>query len=202
MGGRKVFDLTGKRFERLLVIERAGSSSNGGATWHCKCDCGKPMITRASRLKSGTTKSCGCYSRDNVAKRETTHGMSYTKIYRVWEGMIGRCYRPGAGPYKRYGARGITVCDEWRDFQTFYDWVKSSGYEEGLSIDRIDVNGDYSPSNCRWANPSEQANNRRTTKWVDVNGECMPMALAARKIGISYSAMQKRVKKEKQATGR
>ena len=158
-------ELTGLRFGRLTVLEHSDSTKNGNAKWLCRCDCGKEVIARADCLKSGKTKSCGCWRKEMF----TTHGMTDTPVYHSWMGMIQRCYNPKTKAYKDYGGRGITVCDEWlHDSKAFCDWAMANGYQEGLSIDRIDVNGNYEPSNCRWATAKQQANNKRNSKKVGV----------------------------------
>ena len=167
-------DLTGQRFGDLVVLNREANSPRNEVMWRCRCEaCGKEIITRAGNLRSGTSKSCGCTraAKCGAAAKitNTKHGASphrgYTKLYNTWLRMKGRCNNPNATSYKYYGGRGITVCLEWqRDFAAFRDWANAHGYKEGLSIDRIDPNGNYEPSNCRWITMAEQQRNKRNTK--------------------------------------
>lgn len=141
-------DLTGQKFGKLTVKEYVGTDRWRVAKWKCKCDCGKEVTVISCSLKTGNTKSCGCL----VHK----HGMSYSKLYRTWAKMKGRCYYKKAHNYKYYGGKGVTICKEWKeDFNAFKDWAYANGYEEGLTIDRIDPNGNYEPSNCQWLSSSE-----------------------------------------------
>ena len=163
MGGRKQYSLLGKRFGRLLVVEQAESKS-GFTQWRCKCDCGKTAIVQGTRLVHGHTKSCGCLVSDVVIARNK-RGMKYetknNRIYRIYWGMRTRCYNAKDHNYPRYGGRGITICEEWlNDSETFKDWSLANGYRDDLSIDRIDNDGNYEPSNCRWATFEQQQENK------------------------------------------
>lgn len=158
----KFVDLTGKRFGRLTVICRE-ESKNNRTMWICKCDCGNEIIAESYNIKTGHTVSCGCFQRERTSAANMTHGKRKTRIYRIWVCMKNRCYQETYHAFKHYGGRGITVCDEWRNsFESFYKWAISSGYEDNLSIDRIDVNGNYCHENCRFVTMAEQNKNKRT----------------------------------------
>jgi hypothetical protein len=166
----KFIDLTGKRFGRLLVIERAENyiQPNGGMVtrWKCKCDCGKTKIVNTASLKRGKTKSCGCLVAEKCRETMTKHGRTNSRLYGIWKNMRERCNNPNRERYKDWGGRGIRICDEWNDFKTFYEWGMSNGYDETAprgkcTLDRINNDGNYEPGNCRWANMVEQNRNQR-----------------------------------------
>lgn len=162
-----LIDMTGQKFNRLTVVQRVGVTASRCSLWLCICDCGEKTIVRRSSLVSGSTKSCGCLKSQKFQmlgyarkKPNTEH-----RLYTIWRGMRQRCYNSKQKRYKDYGGRGITVCDEWRDdYQAFYAWAMANGYRDDLSIDRIDNDGNYEPSNCRWATGKEQAHNKRCCK--------------------------------------
>lgn len=189
MAGKRI-DLTGQRFG-LLTAKACVGKQDKKALWQCKCDCGKVVYIRIDRLKNGNTRSCGCLPRTNEHRR--THGKSHTKLYHIFHAMHQRCYNPKFKFYCYYGERGITVCDEWHDLETFWDWAMSHGYEEGLSIDCIDCNGNYCPENCRWIPLSEQHSNIRKTKYVEWRGELVPVSRLAREYGLQNATLRTRL---------
>ena len=182
--------LIGKRFGRLTVISYAGKRGNHIMV-KCKCDCGNVIITRASRINSGNAKSCGCYRRD----KNTKHGKRHTKLYNRWCNMRRRCNDSKNRYYKDYGGRGICVCPEWNNsFESFYQWAQTSGYNDSLTLDRIDNNGNYEPNNCRWVTVKEQANNRRSSKYIQYNNKMMTVAQWADLLNIKHATINKRLK--------
>lgn len=164
-------DMTGERYGRLTVVKLAcHGSKNTPAKWLCKCDCGNYTEVRRAHLVNGNIKSCGCYNRENSKKVHTKHDKSYSKLYRIWAGMKARCNNPKNTVYKYYGGKGVRVCEEWLDSSNFIKWALENGYKEGLTIDRIDSNGIYEPSNCRWATMKVQNNNTSQNHFETING--------------------------------
>jgi len=191
-------DLTEQKFGFLKAIEKTKKrASSGSVVWLCLCDCGKYHEVASTSLKNGQTKSCGCLFLD-VAKSKghakRTHGMTATRIYSIWTNMKGRCYSKTNTKYPTYGGRGIVVCDAWKDsFESFF--LDMGHPPEGCTLDRIDVNGNYEKSNCRWATQKEQQNNRRNNVIITVGEKPMTMAEYCDENGLNADKVQQRLKR-------
>lgn len=178
--------MVGERFGRLTVVASAGRDKFGRARFHCVCDCGEETSTLSTYLRSGDTKSCGCLQTEAAAKINRSHGKSRTPEYQSWFSMISRCTKPTQNYYELYGGRGIRVCDRWMKFENFLADMGPKPTPKH-SIDRINNNGNYEPSNCRWASIIEQANNTRENRFIKFDGQLVTHAQAARLAGISYN---------------
>lgn len=192
----KLIDITGQKFGRLTVIERY-DVSNRSVRWLCVCECGNKTKVTGYALRSGHSNSCGCLSREMSVTRKKKHGQSKcnswgeTGAYKSWCSMLQRCVNTKNPYYSNYGARGITVCNDWRDFQNFY---RDMGPRPiGSSIDRIDGNGNYEPGNCRWADRVTQQNNTRRNRLIECHGKTQSIAIWAREIGVSYECLLARI---------
>lgn len=185
----RIIDLTGKEFGRILVLSRAVTRAKKGTRWKCKCTCGTIFFARSWNLRKGNTTSCGCYS----AELKFKHGRHPKKLYAVWHHMKDRCFNPNNSRYHRYGGRGITICPEWRyDFAVFREWALTHGYQEGLTIDRIDNDGNYQPENCRWITNLEQQNNKANSRLITAHGETHTIAEWARILNIDPRTLHHR----------
>ena len=172
----KMIDLTGERYGRLTVIERAQNTKSGRVAWLCKCDCGKITAASSNDLRRGKTISCGCLKKEKSAKHciedFKTHGETNSRLFRVWANIKKRCNNPHYKGFKDYGGRGISICEEWNnDYCTFKEWAITNGYDETAprgkcTIDRIDNNGNYEPNNCRWVDMKVQNRNKRARRRV------------------------------------
>lgn len=161
----KLIDLTGKGFGRLTVIKRDLNSKR--TKWECKCECGNIKSIQATHLRSGATTSCGCYQKEKAKESNSTHNLTHTSLHNRWKAIKQRCLNPNNNRYEDYGARGITVCNEWLEFKNFYNWSVNNDYRVGLALDRRDNNTGYSPDNCRWVTILKNNENRRDTVKVE-----------------------------------
>jgi hypothetical protein len=184
-------DLTGQKFNKLTVLKLDLTKTNR-PYWVCRCDCGNMVSVRADLLKSGNTKACGClYNKHNQALQG-----NHSRIYSIYHDIKKRCYNPKSKSYKYYGAKGITMCDEWlgeKGFENFYKWSLSHGYSDLLSIDRIDPSLPYSPDNCRWVKWGVQANNKSNNLKITYNGQTQSLAAWCRELNLNYSKVRQRI---------
>lgn len=184
-------DLTGGLFGRLTVTSFSHKDKFGLPVWNVLCSCGKEKQVSSTNLR-GSTKSCGCLRRESSANRLTTHGLSLTKTYKIWKGMISRCYYPMATGYANYGGRGIKVCDSWRD--SYQNFLSDMGEcEDGFSINRIDFDGPYSPDNCTWSDIKTQNTNKRNNREVTHLGETLCISDWAVRLGVQEASIRRRL---------
>ena len=195
----KYIDLSGKKFGALTVISITDKRDKRGlAYWLCKCECGKETVVLGRYLRNGHTKSCGCHIQ-NIKSKYRRKG---ERIYSIWCGINKRINVPRNVHYKDYGGRGITICDEWKDYDNFFEWAMANGYQDDLTIERIDVNGNYEPSNCTWIPMALQQNNTRRTVKVNFCGREMTITEIANELGVSRNAIKMRLRKNKSLEGK
>ena len=184
-------DISGQKFGRLTATKVIDKNSKGESVWECICDCGNVTKATITNLKRGHTKSCGCYKKICCV----THHETKTRLYKIWKGLKNRCYNKNASKFSCYGGRGISVCDVWlNDYIEFRDWALANGYDENLTIDRIDNNGNYEPSNCRWVDNKVQSNNRRNNCFITYLGKTLTISQWADIIGIDHETIRSRYK--------
>lgn len=183
----------GDRYARLTIIKEV-EKKNKRRYFLCKCDCGNHREVRMTNLRYGSTKSCGCLRDEQNRVAGFKHGLRSSPIYSSWHSMKQRCLNPNAQSYHYYGGRGITIFDEWKDdFMNFYNWAIENGYTEGMTIERIDVNGNYEPDNCTWIPQSEQSNNTRRNKPVAFNGKTKNVTEWSKELGFNRGMLRKRL---------
>lgn len=189
-----MIDLTGKRFGRLVVLNADHKNSRELWYWRCRCDCGNETVVSGDKLRRGSTKSCGCLQ-DEIrhSGQRRTHGMTKSRLYYEWSNMKARCYNTKGIMYHRYGARGIRVCDEWLKFDNFMEWALSTGYTDELTIERIDIDENYCPENCKWIPRAAQAWNKCNSHFLTAFGETKTIGEWAASSGLKYDTIERRI---------
>ena len=198
--GTRAIDITGKRFGKLTAIRLDHIEKTPTGTvhyWLYRCDCGNEKVIRKGEVSQGGSQSCGCYLRESVKERSTKHGKFDTRLYRIMHDMKQRCLNPNNKHYKHYGGRGIKIYDLWlEDFDAFYDWAINNGYNDNLTIERIDVNGNYEPNNCKWIVINDQLKNTRRSRLITCNGETLCLKDWADKLNIPMSTLRYQLNKD------
>lgn len=190
-GCSRIDDISGQKYGMLTIEKYVGKNKSGNSMWKCKCDCGNVRIFPKPYFRNSKILNCGC----NI-NGKSMHGMTGTRLYIIWRGMKERCFNPNCNTYKDYGARGISICQEWiDDFMNFYNWSMANGYSDDLTIDRINNGGDYKPSNCRWTTKLTQANNKRNNRYIEYNGKNQTIAQWSRETGIKSATINNRLNK-------
>ena len=184
----QLIDIMGMHFGKLTVIDRAKNNARNRAMWLCRCDCGNERVVLGDDLRSGKVISCGCVGPYKYVRKDR-HGLRGTRLYRIWANMKDRCLNRNHPRYYQYGGRGITICDIWLQFRSFYEWAIANGYQDDLSIDRIDNDGNYCPENCRWVSMKIQNNNKSRNACVTVYGANHTIAEWADLTGIPYEIL-------------
>lgn len=188
----KKSNFTGKVFGRLTVTGQSGLTKTGHSQWRCVCECGNEVDVRGTSLSQGHVKSCGCLRSDNAKEKSLRHGLYYHSSYSTWRSMMTRCFNTNSDDYAEYGARGITVCERWKDVANF---IADMGERPaGASIDRIDNSKGYEPGNCRWSNPVLQSNNTRRNVYYEHAGKRLTVSQWERELGISRGTLWLRLK--------
>lgn len=188
-----------RRYGRLVATGHSEIRKGSRRFELCVCDCSRVLWVVRTSLRNGESRSCGCLKRDVTSARNQRHGETGTSLYRVWKNMRGRCNGPNRRDYMHYGGRGIKVCEAWNSYSIFRDWALVAGYRPSLSLDRIDVDGDYEPSNCRWTDWITQSRNKRNNHVVTAFGESKTLADWAEdeRCAVSYHTLKQRIKKNR-----
>lgn len=190
----KLIDLTGQKFGRLTVIKRTDEiATNKSAKWHCVCDCGNECIKSSTSLRKFPKSSCGCWKAEITSKLFKKYDIKNRKLYEIWKGIKARCFNINSKDYHNYGGRGITLCNEWRDYNVFQKWAIEHGYIEGLTIERIDVNGNYCKENCCWIENKFQAQNTRKVRRFIYKDKVYTIRQLSEKFNVNYYALKARL---------
>lgn len=188
-------DLTGEKFGRWTVLSFSRMEKISPKCyryyWKCRCQCGTEKEVLVNSLRSGRSLSCGCLCKELHPRK---HNMSNTRLFWIWHAMVDRCNNPKLKSYRLYGARGIKVCEDWKESTNFIEWALNNGYKDNLTLDRIDFNGNYEPSNCRWVDWKVQANNTSRNHYLEINGETKTLAQWAEFYKVPYKYVHKRVR--------
>lgn len=198
MSEKSFKDLKGKRFGEWIVLDLSEKNKYNQRLWKCKCSCGEIAEVTSGVLLGGYSRSCRDCAYKKKGENQKTHGMSRNRIYKIYQGVLNRCNNKNNYSFEHYGGRGIMVCDKWsgeHGFENFYKWAIENGYSEELTIDRIDVNGNYEPDNCRWVDMKAQANNRRNNVSIMYNGKNQTLAQWSEELGINFYTLYARIEK-------
>lgn len=197
MHGHRFIDETNNKYGRLTVLRYHNKSKRGQSYWECQCECGNVVVVMSASLRNGKTVSCGCYNIERTREAKTTHGMfknyKAAPIYAKWASMKSRCLNPNSTMYSEYGGRGITVCEEWMEFEPYRDWALTHNYSDNLQIDRTDNNKGYSPDNCRFVTRKENGRNKRNNVNLLINGETKTASEWAELVGINLNTLYWRI---------
>lgn len=190
----RFIDLSGQKFGKLRANKLAGKTRTNQLLWECTCDCGNTTVTQGAHLRSGNTTSCGCHKRSVLPNRTTTHGQANkTATYRSWKAMRNRCNNPNSKDYHNYGGRGIAVCERWDRYENFLSDMGEK--PDGFSIERKDVNGDYTPENCTWIPHREQSRNKQKATTYLYDGEALSLSQLSERVGVKAGTLHWRIKR-------
>lgn len=200
--GQPYKNLAGAKFGYLTALERVGTNKHGSVLWKCRCDCGNTKIYPSGKLVDGRATNCGCMTVEIRRKKASKHGITAggkPRTFVIWNGMKLRCLNPKATSYPNYGARGITICDEWMSFENFHNWAINNGYGDDKEIDRIDNDGNYCPENCRWVDRKFNRLHQRRIRNIEISGEILSINAWCKKVGISKTIAYKYLHKSEEA---